>query len=232
MMTRVDSLSTLTFTHTGSPVAANLAVPSGGLVLGTPNVTAGTLALSSGSGSSTVITMTPSGGTLILAGSGAVTLSASSGLNLNGSSPSSLSLANGSTWTTGAGSNINMTATSGLATAAITDTTAATSSQNQSCALSLGSKYWTGSASASDVWTIESLLGSGSNPTSTLSLTHTGTSGNISIQLPVNGTVPTSAGMAGVAGQIIYASGNLYFCSVTGAAGSGVQWNKVTLTSV
>lgn len=42
---------------------------------------------------------------------------------------------------------------------------------------------------------------------------------------------PTSAGTAGTAGEIIYYGGNLYFCSVTGAAGSAT-WNKVNLTAV
>jgi hypothetical protein len=42
---------------------------------------------------------------------------------------------------------------------------------------------------------------------------------------------PTSAGTAGSAGQVIYFGGNLYFCSVTGAAGSAT-WNKLNLTAV
>jgi hypothetical protein len=42
---------------------------------------------------------------------------------------------------------------------------------------------------------------------------------------------PTSAGTAGTAGQIIYYGGNLYFCSVTGAAGAAT-WNRVNLTAV
>jgi hypothetical protein len=42
---------------------------------------------------------------------------------------------------------------------------------------------------------------------------------------------PTSAGTAGTAGEIIYYGGNLYFCSVTGAAGSAT-WNKLSMTSV
>jgi hypothetical protein len=42
---------------------------------------------------------------------------------------------------------------------------------------------------------------------------------------------PTSAGTAGTAGEIIYYSGLLYFCSVTGAAGSAT-WNKLSMTAV
>ena len=40
-----------------------------------------------------------------------------------------------------------------------------------------------------------------------------------------------SAGTAGTAGEIIYYSGLLYFCSVTGAAGSAT-WNKLNMTAV
>lgn len=42
---------------------------------------------------------------------------------------------------------------------------------------------------------------------------------------------PTSAGTAGTAGQIIYYSGLLYFCSVTGVAGSAT-WNKLSMAAV
>lgn len=42
---------------------------------------------------------------------------------------------------------------------------------------------------------------------------------------------PTSAGTAGTAGEIIFFGGVLYFCSVTGGAGSAT-WNSVNLTAV
>jgi hypothetical protein len=45
------------------------------------------------------------------------------------------------------------------------------------------------------------------------------------------GAAPTSAGTAGTAGQFIYYSGLLYFCSVTGSAGSAT-WNKLSMTTV
>jgi Pectate lyase superfamily protein len=49
--------------------------------------------------------------------------------------------------------------------------------------------------------------------------------------MTASASAPTSAGTAGTAGQIIYYSGNLYFCSVTGVAGSAT-WNKLNLTAV
>lgn len=45
------------------------------------------------------------------------------------------------------------------------------------------------------------------------------------------GSAPTSAGTAGTAGQIVYHSGLMYFCSATGAAGAAT-WNKFSMTAV
>lgn len=46
-------------------------------------------------------------------------------------------------------------------------------------------KYWTGSASASDTWTIGSVLSTpGANPTSTFTFSHTGSSGVASVLMP------------------------------------------------
>jgi hypothetical protein len=49
--------------------------------------------------------------------------------------------------------------------------------------------------------------------------------------LAASAGAPTSAGTAGTAGQLIYFSGLVYFCSVTGAAGSAT-WNKLNMTAV
>lgn len=51
--------------------------------------------------------------------------------------------------------------------------------------------YWTGSAAGADIWTIGSFLGSGSNPTSTLAIGHTGTSGALTVSIPYPTTVST-----------------------------------------
>ena len=44
--------------------------------------------------------------------------------------------------------------------------------------------YWTGSASAFDFWTATNVLGTGSNPTSTLTFAHAGSSGVASVSMP------------------------------------------------
>lgn len=55
---------------------------------------------------------------------------------------------------------------------------AATSGLNQSSpSIYLKANYWNGAASAVDQWGIQNILGTGANPTSTLSFTHTGSSG-------------------------------------------------------
>jgi hypothetical protein len=60
----------------------------------------------------------------------------------------------------------------------IQQSTAATSGSNVSSPLQvLGGNYWTSSASAADIWTWRDVLGTGSNPTSTLTLTHSGSTG-------------------------------------------------------
>jgi hypothetical protein len=62
--------------------------------------------------------------------------------------------------------------------------------------------------------------------TSVFSVTNSGV-----MQLGAASGAPTSAGTAGTAGQILYFGGLLYFCSVTGAAGSAT-WNKLSMVSV
>jgi hypothetical protein len=45
------------------------------------------------------------------------------------------------------------------------------------------SKYWDGAASQSDTWNIQSVLGTGANPRSSLTVTHTGSTGEPSFNL-------------------------------------------------
>lgn len=57
---------------------------------------------------------------------------------------------------------------------------------------------------------------------------------NVGMPLSLVGSAiaaPTSAGTAGIAGQMVFYSGELYICTVTGAAGSAT-WDKFTKTSV
>jgi hypothetical protein len=78
-------------------------------------------------------------------------------------------------------------------------TTAATSGSNvNSPFLSVLGNYWTGSASNSDSWGLQDVLGSGANPTSTLSLSHLGGStGATTVDVSSVGTLKTGAINAG-----------------------------------
>ena len=72
-----------------------------------------------------------------------------------------------------------------------TQTTAATSGANQSSPTHVfNANYWTGSASATDSWTMQNVMGTGANPTSTLNISHAGTAGNGGVL--VNQTTDTS----------------------------------------
>jgi hypothetical protein len=50
--------------------------------------------------------------------------------------------------------------------------------------LQLLAKYWNGSASANDTWSFQVVPGSGTNPTATLKVIHSGTSGALEFELP------------------------------------------------
>ena len=127
-------------------------------------------------------------------------------------------------------------------------TVATASTTNASPLLDFAANYWTGSASAQDLWTIGSVLAAGTNGTSVLTFTHTGTTGAAGVVFP-NGTAtikafgvsahnggfyygPNSAGLivGGDGGDIISFEVNaqsiimakqtlLGWCSLSGASG-------------
>jgi hypothetical protein len=67
----------------------------------------------------------------------------------------------------------------------MTQPTVATVGANQSSFTScIQGQYWTGAATATDKWCWQDVLGTGSNPTSTYTLTHTGSSGAATISFP------------------------------------------------
>lgn len=75
--------------------------------------------------------------------------------------------------------------------------TAATSGANQSSNnFQIQGNYWTGSASATDQWQLQDVLGTGSNPTSTLTFSHSGSSGAVSVSFP-------SAALSGISSATI-----------------------------
>lgn len=70
----------------------------------------------------------------------------------------------------------------------------------------LGGTYWTGSSSAADTWTIQDVIGLGNNPTSTLSISHSGTSGASLVLVPsisISGTLTDGTGAVGTSGQVL-----------------------------
>lgn len=81
----------------------------------------------------------------------------------------------------------------------IQQSTPATSGANQSGNnLKIQGRYWTGSVDATDTWNVQDVLGTGSNPTSTLSLTHSGTSGATTFSVPGNVSVGGTLGVTGL----------------------------------
>jgi hypothetical protein len=87
-------------------------------------------------------------------------------------------------------------------------------------------------SAAGESWTSSRTI---SGSTSTVALTYSGTNTPAfqvpALQLAAASGAPTSAGTAGTVGQTIAFGGFLYFCSVTGAAGSAV-WNQLSMTAV
>ena len=65
------------------------------------------------------------------------------------------------------------------------NTTAATSGTAQSSPLlNLSGAYWNGAASASDSWSLQNIVASGTNGNSTLTLAHTGSTGTVALSVP------------------------------------------------
>jgi hypothetical protein len=88
----------------------------------------------------------------------------------SGISPSNLVTLGGNNGYTGTNQYLN--------SVSIATLTAATSGANHSSpSFGLEGTYWTGSASADDQWNWQNVMGTGTNPTSTLTLTHSGSSG-------------------------------------------------------
>jgi hypothetical protein len=88
------------------------------------------------------------------------------------------------------------TGTSNLASVNVMALGTATSGTNYNSGLSKwNASYWNGTAAATDSWTLNNVLGTGSNPTSTLTFGHSGSSGAAVLALPpVTTAVTQSAG--------------------------------------
>jgi hypothetical protein len=96
---------------------------------------------------------------------------------------------------------------------------AATSGANQnSPSLQTISKYWNGTSSVSDVWTQNNILGTGANPTSTWTLSHSGSSGVAAVSVP--SLLATS----------IFDNGNRVLTTPTAGSGIAITGSAPTLT--
>lgn len=83
--------------------------------------------------------------------------------------------------------NVNSTLTQLTNTGDLTlqQSTAATSGGNHSSNnLKIQSRFWNGSADATNTWNIQDVVGTGSNPTTTLTITQSGSSGTKDISIP------------------------------------------------
>ena len=102
--------------------------------------------------------------------------------------------------------------------------TAATNVANQnSPILEIAGTYWTGSASALDGWKAQDIIGAGTNPTSTLMFTHTGSSGQNSVSF--SGSNVSVGGSLSVTNLITAVQGAFAFFS--DGAGSSIALTSV-----
>jgi hypothetical protein len=111
-----------------------------------------------------------------------------------GSAWSSLGNATANLTLSNAGYTTTFNQTSAVAWLWANTTTATSSTTNGSPILELAANYWNGSASASDTWSIGTSLAAGTSGTSTLTLTHSGTTGLAA--LATNGQIQAGTGMS------------------------------------
>jgi hypothetical protein len=97
------------------------------------------------------------------------------------------------------------------------NTTAATSGTPQSSPLfNLSGTYWNGSASATDSWSLQDVVASGTNGNSTLTLAHSGSSGTATLSVPnLTNTSTTQYG-------VLYGGGSSSPVKSTAAGTSGL----------
>ena len=110
------------------------------------------------------------------------------------------------------------------------NTTAATGSTTNASPLhEFAANYWTGSASAQDLWTIGSSLAAGTNGASTLTIAHSGSTGTASINIPAGSSTAAALAFGSSGMSLAAATGTLYvqssgYPSVAGISGSTTIW--------
>lgn len=107
-------------------------------------------------------------------------------------------------------------------------TVASALTTNQSPVFELQANYWNGTSSLPDDWKLNTILGVGTNGTSTFQFIHTGSTGIAAVKVPNLidlGTFQDSTGSVGTSGQVLSST-------VTGTAWVAASSGSGTVTSV
>lgn len=120
--------------------------------------------------------------------------------------------------------NTTVTALTSTGDVTLQQSTAATGSANQSSNnIKIQATYWDGAASQVDQWNIQDVLGAGANPTSALTVTHSGSSGTVSLSVP---SAPVSLGstlaVAGATTQSTSETSPAFISSSANPASAGI----------
>lgn len=111
-------------------------------------------------------------------------------------------------------------------------TTANAGTTNQSPAIELAANYWTGAASAQDLWTIQTSIASGTNGIVILDISHTGSSGNTYVTL----AGLTGLQLNGVTQAIDFGSNPSWTLNLTDSSGTNtdvvLNWNASKVFSI
>jgi hypothetical protein len=120
--------------------------------------------------------------------------------------------------------------------------TASSSSNYGSQALTLDGSYWNGSEAETDAWTMQAMMGTGSNPSSTLNISHSGSSGNATVSVPqlyaptanattVNATTGNITTVNGSTGNLTTVNASNVTASTCVQAGSFAGEGTATVTA-
>jgi hypothetical protein len=197
-----NGASTLQLNHSGSTGAASVSAPNLYVTsaTGTPN-----LGSSSTTGfyvASGRIDVNPASGTCIwefgngnsfVGGSGQVLQFSSNANPASGGRDVGISRLAAASLALGNGTAADISGALTLLNLNTNATTAATSgTATNSGTHTFAGQYWNGSVSAADSWTIQNVIGTGTNGTSQLTFTHAGTSGAYGIVIPIAGGAGTT----------------------------------------
>lgn len=123
--------------------------------------------------------------------------------------------------TLGCSNSLKWTPSGTTGTLAIANTTAATNVNNQNSPLfTLTGTGWNGAASVNDIFSLQNVVSGGTNPITTLTVTHSGSSGIPAVSIPYG----VSVGLLN-ANTNVAANGTLLSAAINGTAGVHIQGN-------